>query len=165
MFCLCFARHDIYFFWPIEFSTLFHGPNRPQRQYVPAKAVPPTAKKRMMCLGRKNWKKGGVVAMVGLECDDDNCDWKRGKSKRRRFGVRTEIGDNFSLRFFGVVSRRRGWVVWLRMHHVELRFKILGQVRMHMFGKYLHALNTTQAGYRTGPDWKTVDYWRHGHGS
>ena len=82
-----------------------------------------------MCLGRKNWKKGGVVAMVGLECDDDNCDWIKGKSNRRRSGVQTEIGDNFSLRFFGLVSRRRGWIVWLRMYHVELqRFKILGQV-------------------------------------
>ena len=74
--------------------------------------------------------------MVGLECDDDNCDWIKGKSNRRRSGVQTEIGDNFSLRFFGLVSRRRGWIVWLRMYHVELqRFKILGQVRMHMFGK------------------------------
>ena len=69
-----------------------------------------------MCLGRKNWKKGGVVAMVGLECDDDNCDWIKGKSNRRRSGVQTEIGDNFSLRFFGLVSRRRGFVVWLRIY-------------------------------------------------
>ena len=67
-----------------------------------------------------------MVAVLGLECDGDKYDWKRGKSKRRRFGVRTEIGDNFSLPFFGVVSRR-GFVVCLRMHHVELRFKILGQ--------------------------------------
>ena len=75
-----------------------------------------SAKKGMMCLGRKNWKKGGVVAMVGLECDDDNCDWIKGKSNRRRSGVQTEIGDNFSLRFFGLVSRRRGFVVWLRIY-------------------------------------------------
>ena len=43
--------------------------------------------------------------------------------------------------------------------------KFWGSVRMHMFGKYLHAMNTTKAGHRKGPDCKTVDYWRHGHGS
>ena len=107
-----------------------------------------------------------IVAVLGLDCDGDKYDWKRGKSKRRRSGVRTEIGDNFSLFFFGVVSPRRGWIVWLRMYHMlNYVSKVLGSVRMHMFGKYLHALNTTQAGHRKGPDWKTVDYWRHGHGS
>ena len=53
------------------------------------------AKNGTMCLGTKNWKKGGLVAVVGLECDDESYDWKRGKSKRRRSGVRTEIGDKF----------------------------------------------------------------------
>ena len=51
-----------------------------------------------MSLGRKV-RAMVIVAVLGLDCDGDKYDWKRGKSKRRRSGVRTEIGDNFSLFF------------------------------------------------------------------
>ena len=62
------------------------------------------------------------------------------------------------------VSRRRGFVVWLRMHHVELRFKILGQRSYAYVWQVPAWMNTAKAGHRKGSDWKTVDYWRHGHG-
>ena len=70
----------ITFFAPIEFSTLFRVPTRPQRQYVPAKAVPAIAKKVMMSLGRKV-RAMVLVAVLGLECDGDKYDWKRGSQK------------------------------------------------------------------------------------
>ena len=105
-----------------------------------------------------------MVAVLGLECDGDKYDWKRGKSKRRRSGVRTEIGDNFSLFFWRSFPETRLDCVVEDVSYVELRFKIFGAAFVCIC-LASNALNTTQAGHRKGPDCKTVDYWRHGHGS
>ena len=68
-----------------------------------------------------------MVAVLGLDCDGDKYDWNRGKSKRRRSGVRTEIGDDFFLFFFWCsLPETRFYCVVEGVWYVELGFQFFG---------------------------------------